>query len=90
MISETKSVYVIGNGPSLNKIDITKLKTKTFHLWAGEFDPGSLEEFCHTMHKTDNKTLVTLDICDVSKPEPEDQILLPQIDSLIERNKKTQ
>ena len=28
MISETKSVYVIGNGPSLNKIDITKLNTK--------------------------------------------------------------
>jgi hypothetical protein len=27
-ISETRSVYVIGNGPSLNKIDIAKLKSK--------------------------------------------------------------
>ena len=28
MISATKSVYVIGNGPSLNQIDIAKLRTK--------------------------------------------------------------
>lgn len=65
---------------------ITKVGAEVLHLWAGEYDDGALDAFCDAINAADNKTLHELDICDVNLPEPDDQIHLPRLDSLLKRN----
>jgi len=65
---------------------VTKLGSRTVHLWAVEYDPGAVDALCQTLLELDNKTIVELDVCDTSRPEPEDQIALPAIDDLLARN----
>ena len=66
---------------------ITALGCRTFHLWAGEYDPGALERLCDTLHELDNTSLQEVDICDTSLPEPEDRLPLPALEPLLRRNR---
>lgn len=66
----------------------TCLKARTLHLWAAEFEPGALDALCDALIVADNETLIEIDVCDLTKPEPEDQIPLPALTVLLARNRK--
>lgn len=66
----------------------TKLGVKTLHLWAGEYDDGVLDKMAQVLEDLGNSTLTDVDICDVSLPEPEDQIKHDGLTKLVERNRK--
>jgi hypothetical protein len=66
---------------------LTRTRTRTVHLWAAEFTPGALDAFERTLVTLGNRTLEEADICDVSKPEPEDRIHHPGIAALVARNR---
>lgn len=63
-----------------------RLSTRTFSLWAGEFEPGALDAFARELMRLDDPHLQVLDVCDVTRPEPGDQIPVPLLDALLERN----
>ena len=63
-----------------------RLACETLHVWAGEFDPGALDALADELGKLGNKTLRAADVCDVSKPEPEDRIIHPGLRALAEAN----
>ena len=65
-----------------------KLGAATLHLWAGEFDPGSLDALAAELESLGNTTLTTADICDVSRPEPEDVIHHPALLALVAKNRE--
>ena len=67
----------------------TKLKVKTLRLWAGEFDDGVLDKLASTLEELGNMTLTTVDICDVTIPEPNDQIVHEGMNKIVERNKSS-
>lgn len=66
---------------------IHKLNVRVAHLWAGEFDEGALDAFCVTLNSLGNRSLSLADICDVSKPEPEDRIRHSGIESIVHNNR---
>ena len=66
----------------------TKLGVKTLHLWAGEYDVGVLDKMAHVLEDLGNSTLRDIDICDVSLPEPEDQIKHDGLTKIVEKNRK--
>ena len=66
----------------------TKLGVKTLHLWAGEYDEGVLDKMAHMLEDLGNSTLRDIDICDVSLPEPEDQINHDGLTKIVEKNRK--
>lgn len=66
---------------------ITKLHTQTLHLWAGEYAPGALDVLAEALVRMGNRHLVEADVCDVSKPEPEDRIRHPHLEAVISRNR---
>lgn len=65
----------------------TKLKVKTLRLWAAEFDDGVLDKLASTFEELGNKSLITVDICDITIPEPNDQISHDGMNKIVERNK---
>lgn len=66
---------------------VATLGVRTFHLWAGEFDSGALETFARQLLTLQNTTLVALDICDTSRPEPDDRQTLSDLDTLLQENR---
>jgi len=67
---------------------VTKVGARSFHHWAAEFDPGAIEAFCDTLLVADNRTLCELDICDITKAEPDDRIEVPALAGLLARNRR--
>lgn len=66
----------------------TKLGVKTLHLWAGEYDDGALDKMALVLKEKGNKTLTRIDVCDVTLPEPDDQIKHDGLKEIMEKNRK--
>lgn len=66
---------------------VTRLEVRTFSLWAGEFHPDALDQLVDVLTELDNRTLQVLDVCDMTRPEPDDQIPVPRLDELLARNR---
>jgi hypothetical protein len=64
---------------------LTRARTRVVHLWAAEFVNGALDELERTLGTLGNQTLEEADICDISKPEPEDRIHHSGIEGLVAR-----
>lgn len=67
---------------------IHKLNVRIAHLWAGEFDGGSLDALSTTLNDLGNKSLCLADICDVSEAEPDDRVRHPGIEELVQNNRR--
>ncbi|MDM8542499.1 hypothetical protein QUF90_15595 [Desulfococcaceae bacterium HSG9] len=65
---------------------ITKLRSKSIHIWAGEYEEGALGGFCDELSSLNNNSLIEYDICDTSKEEPEDKIIIAQLDDFLSKN----
>lgn len=66
---------------------ITRVGARIAHLWAGEFDPGSLDVLAAELQRLKNTTVTELDVCDVSLPEPEDRLVHAGLETLAARNR---
>lgn len=66
---------------------VTRVQARAAHLWAGEFDPGSLEVLHEELVRLGNHTLMDLDICDITRPEPEDRIHDEALEALTQGNR---
>jgi len=64
---------------------VTKLGCRMLSLWAYEYAPDALAALAAGL--ADNTTLRETDICDTSKPEPEDRIDEPAIEAVAARNR---
>lgn len=67
---------------------VTKLKIQKFHLWSAEFEPQSVDAFADEIEALKNTTLQVVDICDVSKSPPEDEIRHSKLNDIVARNQK--
>ena len=67
---------------------VTRARVRSFHLWAGEYDEGALDAFCDELLWGDNRSLVELDVCLTTLPEPEDLLALPRLDELLASNRR--
>jgi hypothetical protein len=65
---------------------ITKLRSKSVHIWASEYEEGSLDSFCDELSSLNNNYLLEYDICDISKEEPEDKIIIARLDDFLSKN----
>lgn len=65
----------------------TKLKLKKLRLWAAEYDPGVLDKLAALLEELGNKSLIMIDVCDITLPEPNDQIKHDGLNKIVQRNK---
>jgi len=64
---------------------IAKLRSKRVHIWAGEYEVGALDAFRDELISLRSDNLREYDVCDITKPEPEDSIALPRLDEFLAR-----
>lgn len=65
----------------------TKLKVQKFHLWCLEFETGSVDSFVSCLKDLDNKSLIEVDICDLNKSPPDDEINNVKLEQFVARNR---
>jgi hypothetical protein len=56
-------------------------------LWASEFEPGALDALADELGSMENASLKEIDVCDLSKQEPEDKILHPRLEEWLRHNR---
>jgi len=56
-------------------------------IWAAEYEDGSLAALAAELTRLENRSIVELDICDVSLPEPDDQLSHPDLEAFLARNR---
>lgn len=64
----------------------TKLRVKLLRLWCAEYEPGALDALAAELAALQNTTLVKVDVCDITKSEPDDVIHHPALDALVAAN----
>lgn len=64
----------------------TKLKVKLLRLWTAEYEDGALDALAGELRTLGNTTLVKVDVCDVTKDEPDDVIRHAALDALVAAN----
>jgi hypothetical protein len=64
----------------------TKLKVKLLRVWCAEYEPGALDALADELTALGNATLLKIDVCDVTKPEPDDVIHHPALEALTAAN----
>ena len=66
---------------------VTKLRVRTLHLWASEYDPGALDELAAELGRLGNASLQEVDVCDLSKGEPNDRIVHAGLEAIVKANR---
>lgn len=64
----------------------TTLRVKLLRLWTAEYEPGALDALADELQRLGNTTLVKIDVCDISKQEPDDVLHHPALDALTAAN----
>jgi hypothetical protein len=66
----------------------TKLGVTSLSLWAAEFDEGALDALAEELALLGNTRLKEVDICDLTKEEPDDKVTHVGLTELVQRNAK--
>lgn len=67
---------------------VTKVGVASLSLWAAEFDEGSLDALAEELGLLRNTGLKAVDICDLTKSEPDDKVTHLGLIELVQRNAK--
>jgi hypothetical protein len=65
---------------------VTMLKVKLLRLWTAEYEDGALDALADELRALGNTTLVKIDVCDLTKAEPDDVIHHEALDALVAAN----
>lgn len=66
----------------------TNINAQMFRLMSSKFEEGSVNAFAECLAELDNTTLQEVDIRDISKPHPSDQITHSQLDEFVLSNRE--
>lgn len=66
---------------------VTKLRVRNLSVWALEYESDALDALATELERVNNETLTGIDICDLTRAEPDDRVLVPVLDALIAKNR---
>ena len=67
----------------------TRAQAASLSLWASGFEPGALAAMAEELGRLENTCLREIDVCDLRKEEPDDEIVHPALAALVQRNCST-
>lgn len=66
---------------------VNRWQVRWVRWWAAEFVPGAIDAFCDALYDADNRALRAYDLCDLTRPEPDDRMDVPALEALTSLNR---